>query len=327
MAIGQGRAAENGTERLFRVAGFYSIIIQTSYSSARALIQLGFAGWHDKCFDDFDTADLDVKAMTTFSPRTPALLGACLLILMAGRAEADAFNITYEPAGQESANTTALCSALGSGNCTVGTENFNEQSTGSGKSFTTDYGTGGTITGTYVNAQINTADQYGGAGGTGNYAVTFASNGGYQVNLSTTLSTGVNYFGFWLSALDAGNEVSFYKNGVDVYDFTPQQVIAALGSCYGSTPNPYCGNPNSAFSGQDSGEQFVFVNFYDLAGSFDSIHFSEGAAGYGGGYESDNHTVGYVTAETGIQVPEPASIVLFAGGVAGLLALRRRFAI
>jgi hypothetical protein len=252
--------------------------------------------------------------------RATFLLGGVFAVLTSA-AHADPFNITYEAAGVQNVTQAALCANLGSGTCTVGTENFDSRPTGSGETFTSNYGTGGTITGTYVNVQINNADEYGGAGGTGKYGVTFLSNGGYQVNLSTTLATGVNYFGFWLSALDAGNDVSFYKNGVDVFDFTPSQVIAALGAC--SSTNAYCGNPNSAFAGQDSGEQFVFVNFYDLGGSFDSIHFSE-ANGYGGGYESDNHTVGYVTAETGIQVPEPASLGLFLTGVGGLLMLRRR---
>jgi hypothetical protein len=251
--------------------------------------------------------------------RLLTVLGGLAFAADAGTAHADAFNITYEPPGVENVNQAALCANLGSGPCTVGVENFNERSVGTGETFTTNYGTGGTITGTYKNVQITAADQYGGAGGTGNYAVAFTSTS-YQVNLSTTLSTGVNYFGFWLSALDVGNTVSFYRNGVDVYDFTPSQVIASLGTC--TSTNPYCGNPNSGFSGQDSSEQFVFVNFYDLAGSFDSIHFNE--VNFGGGYESDNHTVGYVTAETGIQAPEPSSIALFLTGACGLFALRRR---
>jgi hypothetical protein len=258
------------------------------------------------------------------SPRTVALgflSGVGLLVGTAAPAHATAFNVTYEAAGVENANQTALCANLGSGTCTVGVDTFNGMGVGSWNSFTTNYGTGGTITGTYTNATISAAGQFGGAGGTGDYIAT-SSTAGYQLNLTTTLATGVNYFGFWLSALDAGNDVSFYKNGVDVFDFTPSQVIAALGSCTGSTKSGYCGNPSGAFAGQDSTQQYVFVNFFDIGGSFDSIHFSENPTV--GAYESDNHTVGYVTAETGIQVPEPASILLFAGGVAGLLGLRRR---
>jgi hypothetical protein len=251
--------------------------------------------------------------------RSLAVLCGCIAIGRAAPAQADAFNITYEAAGVQNANTSGLCANLGAGSCTVGVENFNSRTVGTGQTFTTNYGTGGTITGTYNNVQISSAGQFGGAGGTGNYGVTFTT-AGYQVNLKTTLATGVNYFGFWLSALDAGNDVSFYKNGVDVFDFTPTQVIAALGKC--SSSNAYCGNPNSPYAGQNSGQQYVFVNFYDLAGSFDSIHFTENPTV--GGYESDNHTVGYVTAESGIQVPEPATLGLFLTGLGGMLMLRRR---
>jgi hypothetical protein len=247
------------------------------------------------------------------------LFGVGLLSGAAETARAASFNVTYEAAGVENANQAALCANLGSGTCTVGVDNFNGMGVGAWNSFSTNYGTGGTITGTYTNASISAAGQFGGAGGTGDYIVT-SSTTGYQLNLTTTLATGVNYFGFWLSALDAGNDLSFYKNGVDVFDFTPSQVIAALGAC--SKTNAYCGNPSGAFAGQDSSQQYVFVNFYDIGGSFDSIHFTENPSV--GAYESDNHTVGYVTAETGIQVPEPASLGLFLTGIGGLLMLRRR---
>ena len=258
-----------------------------------------------------------IQPQTGFKFITTALAVLGLVVTaFAQRAQADAFNITYEQPGVENANATALCTALGTGTCVVGTEPFTY--TASKTTFTSDFGTGGTITGTYINPQVNKADQYGGAGGTGNYVVAFGTTP-YQVNLRTTLATGLNYFGFWLSALDQGNTVSFYKSGVDVFDFTPAQVIAGLGVC--GNGNPYCGNPNAGYKGLDSNEQFVFVNFFDTSGSFDSIHFLENPSG--GGYESDNHTVGYVTAQTGIQAPEPSGIAVFAIGLIALAGLRR----
>ena len=44
------------------------------------------------------------------------------------------------------------------------------------------------MSGAYSGVQINTADQYGGAGGTGKYAVTFSS-AGYTLMLSSTNTT------------------------------------------------------------------------------------------------------------------------------------------
>ena len=60
--------------------------------------------------------------------------------------------------------------------------------------------------GTYSSTTtILPADQYGGAGGTGNYPVTFTT-AGYSVTLSAVDTTNANapvpitYFGYWLSA-------------------------------------------------------------------------------------------------------------------------------
>jgi PEP-CTERM motif len=116
-------------------------------------------------------------------------------------------------------------------------------------------------------------------------------------------------FGYWLSALDPGNQVSFYKGAVEVGALTPADVIAKLG-----TSGPYYGNPNPPFQGGDSGEPYAFINFYDMSGTFDQVVFTEDPAV--GGYESDNHTVGFFTHVGG--VPEPSTWAMMLLGFAGL---------
>lgn len=250
----------------------------------------------------------------------PFIAGCVASVAMGiGTAKADAFKVSFESAGVQNANTAALCSSTSGVTCTIGVESFDTRA--SNASFTTNFGTGGTITGVYSATPIIAADQYGGAGGTGKYPV--ANSGApYSVALTTTLTTGINYFGFWLSALDSGNQVGFYKNNALVYSFAPNDLIKALGACNAS--NAYCGNPNSASPRTNNTQLYAFVNFLDTNGTFDSVRFTENPAQ--GGYESDNHTVGYATTESGtnVSVPEPASLALLAFALAGLSLVRRR---
>jgi PEP-CTERM motif len=219
-------------------------------------------------------------------------------------AKADTFFLNYEAPGVQ--NTTATFSVSG-------VETFNSRPTGTGPGFTTDYGTGA-ITGTYSGpsgVEILPADVFGGAGGTGNYIVAFG-NTPYTLSLVADPikdPDGINYFGYWLSALDDGNQVSFYKDGVQVGALTPSDVVAKLGAS-----GPYYGNPNPPFKGGNSAQPYVFINFYDLDGTFDEVAFTENPAI--GGYESDNHTVGFFTHIGG--VPEPSTWAMLLLGFAGL---------
>ena len=90
---------------------------------------------------------------------------------------------------------------------------------------------------------------------------------------------GMNYFGLWFSALDAGNLLQFYSGNNLLYSFTPNKFIDLVGSCAGAA-DPFCGKkPNTIFSGRDAGEQFAYLNFFDTDGFFDKIVFSRQAAG------------------------------------------------
>ncbi len=206
-----------------------------------------------------------------------------------------------------------------------GVENFDARNSGSGQLFSTDFGTGGAIKGSYSGVDVLGADVYGGAGGTGNYAVTFSSEG-YSLDLTSTIAGGINYFGYWLSALDAGNNVKFFSKGKLLFTFDPVDVLNAISTF--ANPGSYFGNPNAPHTGANSGEPYVFLNFFNNQGSFDRIVFAE--TPQSGGYESDNHTVGhFLTKGTGTvietaAVPEAATWLMLIGGFAMVGMSRRR---
>ena len=247
--------------------------------------------------------------------RVPAAACAMAISLAAGVARADTFVLNYE--APDAVNSTATFSVMG-------VESFDSLPIGVSSGFTTDFGTNGAITGTYSGpngVQINAADEFGGAGGVGNYIVGFI-NDPYTLTLSsdpTKDPNGINYFGYWLSALDPGNIVTFYNNGVEVGQVTPADVAAI------TSLNPaYYGNPNGGWlHGKNSDEPYVFINFYDTTGTFNQVTFTEGP-NYGGGYESDNQTVGFYTSMSG--VPEPATWAMMLVGFAclGLAGHRRK---
>ena len=236
----------------------------------------------------------------------PIAIACAVLALGAGTAQADTFTQTYEAPGV--LNTTSSIAG--------GTESFDSVALGS-SGFVSTFGSSG-FTGTYsAGAQINNPDQFGAAGGTGHYIVTFSSAG-----YSIALNQQANYFGYWLSALDGGNMVEFYNGANLVGSLGAAAVLTSIGS------NPaYFGNPSGSFAGQDSAQPYAFVNFYDTTGTFDRIVFRETPEI--GGYESDNHTVGTYRDITGTPVtpvPEPETYALMLAGLAVVarVASRRR---
>jgi hypothetical protein len=245
---------------------------------------------------------------------------AGFILLGLGASKADPITVTYEAAGVMAPNTTSVCGTTPG--CTVGYETFSYIMAGTASSYTSNFSSGTGVasayTGVYSPIQVNAADQYGGAGGTGNYDVVFGTSNTLTIANNKT-GGGVNYFGIWISALDAGNQLQFYNGNTLVYTFTSQNLITALGSCAnGHSGNAYCGNPSTSYY-NDSGELFAYVNFFDTVGTFNTIVFTQTG---GGGFESDNHAVAYNSSS--YATPEPASILIMGAGLAGLVLARRR---
>jgi hypothetical protein len=251
---------------------------------------------------------------------TLAALSAGLVLLSAAASVAGPISVTYEAAGVMAPVASSVCGTTAG--CTVGYETFSYISPGTASSYTSNFSSGTGIasaySGIYSPIQVNAADQYGGAGGTGNYDVVFGTSNTLTIARTAT-GGGVNYFGAWISALDAGNQLQFFDaNNTLIYTFTSQNLIDALGSCAsGHAGNAYCGNPSTSYY-NDSGELFAYVNFYDTVGTFSKIIFTQTG---GGGFESDNHAVAYNSKLTA--TPEPSSITLMGLGLAGLFLARR----
>ena len=171
----------------------------------------------------------------------------------------------------------------------------------------------GTQVGTYDNAYILNADQYGGAGGAdaaGKYIVQSTQIGHpNQVPTTTlTLNTPSAYFGLWWSAGDPANKLSFYNGSTLVATFTTANLVNVLPASYKGNPTP------GAFHNLDSGERFAFFNVYGEQGAtWDSIVFTNTG---NSGFESDNHTTrvvawGQLPGETG---PPPGVAVVRVDG-------------
>ena len=240
------------------------------------------------------------------------MLGLGLLVA-AGRADA-AMILSVENAGVQSSQVAG-----------VTTENFNSYATGT-YAVTNQASTVGNFTSPGI--AVVGVDQFGGAGGSGNYFAIGIESGTTTATL--TFSAAQSYFGFWWSAADAGNQIALYSAGKLLGNFSAATTIAALNSNYN-------GNPNGSFNGTTNPDQkYAYLNFTGTNGTtIDKVVFTN--ASLNTGFEADNFSIR--AAATGISgtvvnggfvsaVPEPSSLAMVTivglAGAGGWLRARRR---
>jgi hypothetical protein len=189
----------------------------------------------------------------------------------------------------------------------LNTTTVNFDSAPTGYTFVQSFPLPGPSTAAYVGNQfVVAANQYGGAGGVGNYLSISAGD-----SVTLTLSASQAYFGLWVSGIDAFNQHELFKGNQSLGAFSGADPRIAL------LPAAYKGNPNPQFPGADPSEYYIFINFYaqSSADMFDTIVFTNAPGATG--FESDNHTFS-PTLQAPV-VPEPPSLAL--GGIAVVIGL------
>ncbi len=258
---------------------------------------------------------------------TAVLVGAAMLPGLAAGASLDVYisapgeQSTYlAGATTETFNTLPLGIQTSPYNSSVGTYQFGNDST----------------------FAVLNADQYGGASNSQYVALGSQSQSSAPVTLSLTAPA--TYFGFWWSAGDANNGLSFYADNTLLTRITTADIIHLLESSGGSvtavngstyTSGSYFGNPNN---GYDGGEPFAYVDIFARGTAFNKIVFDNSGT-TGTGFETDNHSVFSGVAEPNgpsvfieslpasiTTTPEPTEILLTGLGlvVSGFVFRRRK---
>lgn len=184
-----------------------------------------------------------------------------------------------------------------------------------------------------------TANQYGGAELT--QYISLGAQSSSSAPYTLQLTTPANYFGFWWSAGDAQNGISFYSNGTLLARFGTQDILTLLGNTTVTSVDQqvyqtgfYFGNPNYDPK-QNTAEPYAYVNIFANGATFDQIVFDNSNT-TGTGFESDNHSVYFSSTplapagssvfvkEIPATVPEPSAALLSAGAGLALLWARTR---
>ena len=136
--------------------------------------------------------------------------------------------------------------------------------------------------------EVKAANQWGGA--QGSKFITqkvLQSIRSYSLNVSEDQK----YFGFWWSAGDAYNKITFKNDGAEIASFKTEDLVNFINDSGVVDTEAYQGNP--AYNGENTGhlnEPFAFVNvFFGNDFAYDEVVVATLTEG-GSAFESDNHT-------------------------------------
>jgi hypothetical protein len=277
-----------------------------------------------------------------FSPslRRAALIAAGIIAGAIPQISSAAIVVTLSDPGQEYPDFSALCQA--NATCVYGTETFSGLSAtvpvgqilGAGQSFVSSFTTGTNnlgggygITGTYTGALLNQGgNQYGGSFNTGtgtlNSYPDASGTSAYSLNLAPSGVPGINYFGVWITAMDATNKLVLHLSDGSTYSFVSSNLKSYINQA--SNKDAYYGNPNpvaSGVNGMDDGEPFAYVNFFDTDSFITGVDFTNTSSS---GFESSNDAAGYYNPlnlnvgtliASDSPIPEASSVTLLAAGL------------
>ncbi|WP_019508449.1 hypothetical protein [Pleurocapsa sp. PCC 7319] len=160
---------------------------------------------------------------------------------------------------------------------------FNDQSTGTAGFTKTN---GGTTYSYGSDLDIQNANEWGGAEGskfiTQELKQTIRS---YNIKVDQDQK----YFGFWWSAGDPYNQITFKNNGNEVAVFKTKDLVDFIQSSGVEDTQAYYGNPAYSGGGGHENEPFSFVNVFFNDLEYDEIVVATLTEG-GAAFESDNHT-------------------------------------
>ena len=185
------------------------------------------------------------------------------------------------------------------------------------------------------------AGKYGGANGSDYVSVGTQSESSVPVTLA--LKSPATYFGFWWSAGDPNNALSFYWDNTLLARVRTADVVGLLNASDGVVTavdgkqyakSRYYGNPNN---GRDGGEPFAYVNVFADDTAFNKVVFDNSGT-TSTGFETDNQSAYWGAVQPAgasmlvkkapavaiTLTPEPASVALSGMGVLSFALLLRR---